>query len=57
MTTTHPTEAQLKKFLVEDNDWTEEEFDQFTGYYFRYINADGATFLSYDEWEKLALRF
>lgn len=53
----NPTLGELKKHLVTDNDWTEEEFDQFLGYSFRTVNADGTTNLTWDEWEDLAMRF
>ncbi|AUX82642.1 hypothetical protein PBI_MARTIN_57 [Microbacterium phage Martin] len=52
-----PTLEELRKYLMDDNGWTQEEFDQFTGYYFRGINADGTTSLSRDQWSFLAMGF
>lgn len=53
----NPTADQVKYYLIEDNDWTEEEWDQFAGYYFRHINQDGTTDLTTDQWTDLATNF
>jgi hypothetical protein len=53
----NPTEEQVRKYLMEDNGWTEEEWHQFSGYYFRNINPDGTTTLTRDQWTRLAEEF
>lgn len=53
----HPTAEQVRKYLMDDNGWTQEEWDQFSGYYFREINADGTTGLTFDAWTRLASDF
>lgn len=45
------TEAELSEML---SDWADEEFDQFVGYYFRQIKADGTTNLTRAQWRELA---
>ncbi|QDP44108.1 hypothetical protein SEA_JENOS_58 [Microbacterium phage Jenos] len=55
--TEHPTAEQVRKYLMDDNGWTEEEWHQFSGYYFREINADGTTGLTFDAWTRLASDF
>ncbi|QKN87810.1 hypothetical protein NEBULOUS_49 [Microbacterium phage Nebulous] len=57
MNTAAPTEAQVRSYLVDENGWTEEEWEQFSGYYFRHINADGTTNLTRDQWTELASSF
>ncbi|AUX82891.1 hypothetical protein PBI_HAMLET_55 [Microbacterium phage Hamlet] len=52
-----PTEEEVRKYLMEGNGWTEEEWHQFSGYYFRAINADGTTSLTRDQWTFLASGF
>lgn len=51
------TLAQLKSHLIENKGWTEEEFFQFAGFYFRQIDADDNTNLPLDVWEQLANEF
>ena len=52
-----PTAEELRRYLMDDNSWTQEEWHQFSGYYFRNINPDGTTTLSRDEWSILAMGF
>ncbi|USH44803.1 hypothetical protein SEA_JUANYO_54 [Microbacterium phage Juanyo] len=49
--TVKPSIADVRKHLLE-NDWTPEEVDQFEGYFFRNINADGSTNLTFRQWEE-----
>lgn len=49
--TVKPTIATIREHLLE-NDWTPEEADQFEGYFFRHINADGTTTLTFRQWEE-----
>jgi len=50
------TVAQLRHFLVEDNDWTPEEFQQFITKHADLVDGD-STKASYDQWEELAIKF
>lgn len=52
-----PTAEQVRKYLMEDNGWTEEEWHQLSGYYHWEINADGTTNLTFDAWTRLASDF
>ena len=53
----NPTISEVKRYLVEDNGWTEEEFNQFEGYHFRLVNPDGTTTVDTDTWTRLAEDF
>lgn len=57
MNSATPTEAQIYTYLVDENGWTEEEVHQLLGYYFRHINEDGTTDLTFDQWTELASNF
>lgn len=57
MSAFNPTEQQVRAYLIEDNGWTDEEWNQFAGYHFRYINADGSTTITRDMWTRLAEEF
>ncbi|QOI67044.1 hypothetical protein SEA_MAELINDA_56 [Microbacterium phage MaeLinda] len=53
-----PTLEELRKYLMDDNGWSEEEWHQFSGYYFRAIDpVAGTTSLSRDQWSFLAMGF
>ena len=54
---TNPTYRQVREYLIEDNGWTEEEWDQFSGYYFREFDGFAATRLTWDQWTRLAQEF
>ncbi|QXO13645.1 hypothetical protein SEA_QUARTZ_54 [Microbacterium phage Quartz] len=49
--TVKPTISVVRNHLLE-NDWTTEEVDQFEGYFFRNVNADGTTTLTFRQWEE-----
>lgn len=53
----NPPEAEVRRYLIEDNGWTEQEWDQFAAFHRDSINADGTTTLSRDEWTRLAEEF
>jgi hypothetical protein len=50
------TIPQLRKFLIEDNDWTPEEFSLFLDKHASLVDGD-RTKASYDTWEALAIKF
>ncbi|WP_347756809.1 hypothetical protein [Agrococcus sp. ProA11] len=52
-----PSIYEVRKFLVEDNGWTEVEFTDLAEAHDRWINDDGTTTATYDEWEYAAATF
>ncbi len=49
----NPTLEQVRCFLVDDNDWTEEEFAEFIELHSDCISGE-ETLVSYTEWEDKA---
>jgi hypothetical protein len=46
-----PSIEELRKYMMDDNGWTEEEWHQFSGYYFRDMDpVAGTTSLTRDQW-------
>jgi len=50
----NPTYRELREYLVEDNGWTETEWDAFEAKHAEHFDGFSNTKLSYSEWEQLA---
>lgn len=53
---TYPTVEQVRCYLMDDNLWTEEEYNEFIEANSDSIQGEGTT-LTFDQWEFLAANF